>query len=139
MKKFEPVEWNEEMSVGNEDIDNDHRKLLSLINELDYIIGADVASKDGAIASVLSDLIDYAGYHFQREEDLMQACEYPDLQSHRRAHEIFKNQVKSFMDGYKNKYPSFEPKALRFFLEDWLVEHILKMDKHYESWIRDKK
>lgn len=138
MKKFEPVEWNEEMSVGHEDIDNDHRKLLSLINELNYILTADVASKNGAIASVLSELIDYTAYHFQREEDIMEACNYPELQSHRQAHEVFKGQVNSFMDGFKNRYQSFDPMALRFFLQDWLVEHILKMDKQYESWLQNK-
>lgn len=139
MRKFEPIVWNAEMSVGVDIIDNDHKKLLSLINEMDHIINADVSVNDGAIASVLSELIDYTKYHFKREEALMEACNYPHIQPHMQVHKILVGQVQSFMDGYLKKDPGFNPKVLRIFMEDWLVDHIMKMDKDFEVYTEGKK
>ena len=138
IKPIDPITWLSEMSVGVEVIDNDHKKLLNLINEMDFIIHADVASKKGAIESVISELIDYTIYHFDREEKLMEACGYPELERHKRVHETLKLQVQTYMDSYQQNPNSFEPKAMRIFLNLWLVDHIMSMDKEYESWMQDK-
>jgi len=139
MKKFAPIVWNDEMSVGVDIIDNDHKKLLSLINEMDYIINADVSVNEGAIASVLSELIDYTKYHFEREEKLMEACNYPHIQSHIQVHKVLVGQVQSFMDSFIKKDTGFNPKVLRIFMEDWFVDHIMKMDKDFELYTEGKK
>ena len=138
MKKFESTTWTDEMSVGVNAIDNDHKKLLSLLNELDHIIFSDEPSNKAAIESVMSELIDYTIYHFDREEALMVVCEYPGFDKHKRAHEALKAQVNSFMDSYKQDPDSFEPKTIRIFLNLWLVDHIMTMDKDYESWMQGK-
>lgn len=138
MSEFEPTAWTDEMSVGVEAIDKDHKKLLSLLNEMEYIIDADVASKKGAIESVLLELIDYTTYHFNREEILMEACGYPELEIHKRVHETLKGQVQSIMNSFRQKSPSYDPNAIRIFLKDWLVEHILGMDKNYELWMQEQ-
>jgi hemerythrin len=138
IKKGDSIAWKIEMSVGVDVIDNDHKKLLNLINEMDYIIQADVASKKGAIESVISELIDYTIYHFDREEKLMEVCSYPELERHKRVHESLKLQVQSYMDSYQRKPQLFEPKAMRIFLNLWLVDHIMSMDKDYESWMQGK-
>ncbi len=126
------------MSVGVNVIDSDHKKLLSMINELDFIIQAEMTPKKDSIESVISELIDYTIYHFDREEKLMAACAYPELERHKLVHESLKQQVKNYMDSFKHKPESFEPKAMRIFLNLWLVDHIMSMDKDYESWMENK-
>lgn len=136
--KFEPVSWNEEMSVGIDIIDEDHKKLLGLLNEVDNIINAGTSSESESIESILFDLLDYTKNHFKREETLMKACDYPHLSEHKNAHETMLGQVNSYMNSFKAGSPSFNPVALRLFLEAWIVDHILKMDKDYVSWISGK-
>ncbi len=130
--------WKPAMSVGVDVIDNDHKKLLNLINEMDYIIHADVTQKYGAIESVISELIDYTIYHFDREEKLMEVCGYPELEKHKRVHESLKSQVQTYMDSYQRTPQQFKPEAMRIFLNLWLVDHIMSMDKDYESWMQGK-
>jgi hemerythrin len=137
-KVFAPLGWTKDMSVGVDVIDEDHHKLLSLLNEMNYIIDADAVSAKGAIESVLSELIEYTEYHFDREEILMQACEYPELEKHKYAHEALRAEAKSHMDGYRRNPLSFTPKILSIFLQSWLVNHIMGMDKDYESWMQGK-
>jgi hemerythrin len=138
MIKFEPTAWTDELSVGVDVIDKDHKKLLSLLNEMNYIIDADVITNKGAIESVLSEIIDYTNYHFDREEMLMAACDYPELESHKQAHETLKGQGQRFMDNFNHDSTSFDPTVVRLFLRNWLVDHIMGMDKDYESWMQDK-
>ena len=131
------IKWTIEMSVGIDVIDNDHKKLLNLINELVFIIQANAPSKEAAIESVISELIDYTIYHFDREEKLMEVCGYPEIERHKRVHETLKQQVQTYMDRYKQKPQTLEPDAIRIFLNLWLVDHIMTMDKDYESWMQN--
>lgn len=67
------IEWKPEYSVGNAAIDDDHKALFSLVEELS------TAGPSGAsMEDILSRLDDYVGYHFAREEDFMARGEYPD-------------------------------------------------------------
>lgn len=131
-------EWRNELSVGVSVIDEDHKKLLGLLNELEYVNNADATSKKAAIESVISELMDYTDYHFKREEVLMQACGYPGLMSHKQTHEILQAQTKNHLENYKRDSLAFDSNVFCIFLRNWLLEHIAVMDKDYESWMRDK-
>jgi len=137
-EKKEIWEWRNELSVGVSVIDEDHKKLLGFLNELEYINNSGAASKQGAIESVISDLMDYTEYHFKREEVLMQACGYPGLKTHKQVHEILKAQTQNLVDDYKRDSLSFDSNVFCAFLRSWWLEHISVMDKDYESWMRDK-
>lgn len=138
IQKLILMEGTDVISVGVSVIDRDHQKLFSLLNEMEYIFRAEVASKKGAIQSVLSELIDYTKYHFKREEILMEACDYPELENHKQVHEVLKEQVKHYLEGYRRDPSSFDLEKLRNFLKDWLIDHIMVMDKRYESWMQNK-
>ncbi|MFQ5660366.1 MAG: bacteriohemerythrin [Gammaproteobacteria bacterium] len=137
-KKLALMEWTDDMSVGVDALDHDHQKLLRLINELDVIIRADVVSKAGAIESVLSELADYVVVHINREETLMAACGYPDLENHRQIHKIFKSEVVRMMDKHRRDPSTINAGASRDFLRDWWIDHIMGMDKQYASWMEGK-
>ncbi len=124
------------MSVGIDVIDNDHRKLLNLLNDLKDI-NSDSTAKTATIGSVLSELIDYTVYHFGREEVMMEACDYPQTEIHKRMHQTFKAQVQATMEEFNKDPDSWDPRVLSLFLRDWLLEHIMGMDKDYEQWMRN--
>jgi len=78
-KRF--IEWKKSYSVGLDSIDDDHKKLLGMINQLQT--ASHYTTDDKMIEHILDDLIDYTKYHFSREEKIMLDCEYPNLAAHK--------------------------------------------------------
>ena len=74
------IEWNEGLSLGVKAIDNDHKKLLDIINKLTLAINNDESYK--YIESVFDDLEKYALEHFTREEQLLRKCNCKDVEDH---------------------------------------------------------
>ena len=73
--------WKDEYSVGIEAMDDDHKKLLNLINQLQtavhYYTGKEFEEK------ALDELVDYTKTHFKREELLLEENDYADLEAHK--------------------------------------------------------
>ena len=130
--------WKDSYSVGVKVIDEDHKILLGLLNEVLEINNSETTEEQGAIKSVIYELMSYTEYHFDREELLMEVCGYPGLNNHKRAHGLLKAQVEELIDGYKKNAQSFNSLLLYNFMESWLSEHIATMDKDYESWMQNK-
>jgi len=135
MTESEFVTWKDEYSVGIESIDNDHKKLLNLINNLQssalYYTGADFDKE------ALNELIEYTKYHFTREEKLMEENGYPDFTEHKAQHDRMTNQV---LDMVK-EYDEDEEKTiieLTNFLKKWLISHINGTDQQYSQYLIEK-
>ncbi|MCW5698786.1 MAG: hemerythrin domain-containing protein, partial [Rhodospirillales bacterium] len=69
------LRWRQNMSLGNEALDADHKYLISLVNRLHYMMLA--GDEVNSVQTVLDDLLHFVHYHFQREELLMRRGEYP--------------------------------------------------------------
>ena len=128
--------WNEEkMSVGVEIIDEQHKKLIDLINNL--ITSIKNFSQIDDIEFLINEAINYAEYHFKIEEDLYESINI-DLElinNHRKMHNGFKEKVLEYKNIFiKNQDVEFEKKVdisdeLFKFLISWLKEHIINEDK----------
>ena len=127
------IEWNEEVRVGIERFDDDHKRLVQMINELFAACYADRGS--GIVAETLSRLIDYAGYHFKREEDLMEEHGYPDLETHRAEHKSFAERVVALQNVAGSDDVSID---LLDFLGTWLETHLLDVDKQYTAFFHER-
>lgn len=131
-----PPQWTNEMSIGVDAIDADHQILFSMLNRTRAM--SEKGGDPDVFGSVLADLYVYTTYHFEREEAVMEACGYPDMESHRQAHSALKEKVHQLLSE-----PSFEGNtdllaALLNFLENWLAGHIMGMDKRFEPWGQGK-
>ena len=82
-----PIEWNERYSVGVRILDQHHRHLAGLINQLSERTEENIRSEK--MVDILTALVSYAEYHFRHEEDLMAAAQYHELDSHRAEHQHF--------------------------------------------------
>jgi hemerythrin-like metal-binding protein len=78
------VQWSDHLSVGVDVIDDQHKKLVSIINRLYDAMKNRKGSE--ILGDVLSELVDYTKYHFTAEEALMKDNAYPDYQSHKSSH-----------------------------------------------------
>ena len=127
------IDWKPEFSVGIVRLDEDHRHLISLLNQLRSAMADDQGRF--ALRSILEGLIWYTRSHFKAEEELMQRYDYPKLVSHTAEHEYLTNRVVRFAERFKSgEAIPFEVAAA---LEDeWLTKHILKCDAAYAEFFR---
>lgn len=129
------IEWSDKLITGVREADEQHKKLVSLINEL-YDAMKQGKGKE-VIDKALDELVRYAGYHFTTEETLMSKYGYPELASHKREHEAFKAKIKEFLEK-KAKGEATLTMEVMTFLKDWLVKHIMGTDKKYGPFLQQK-
>ena len=130
------IQWTQELSVGVESIDTDHKLLISMLNQLDDAITAGEA--EDVVSSVLNALLDYTDYHFRREETLMLACGYPDAEAHMHTHERLRAQVVGIRDRFLRNPESIREREVLAFLKNWLTAHIMGRDKLYEPFMASR-
>jgi hemerythrin-like metal-binding protein len=123
------IEWQDVMSTGIPLVDADHKTLVSLINQVHGCIGG--LDEYGALGSILKVLADYTDYHFRREEALMEECGYPGFIPHKALHDRLTEQVKEVIRRFEAAPGSVRAQDVQKFLEDWLVDHILRHDMPY--------
>ena len=116
--------WDSNFETGNKRIDEQHRRLVELINELGEAVSQWLEAKTQAL--IFQQLIDYTRYHFDAEESLMCASGIDDqsFQAHHRKHIEFI----SFIEGSAADVGN-NPQQLLDYLVDWLVNHILQTDQ----------
>jgi hemerythrin-like metal-binding protein len=129
------IRWTDAMSVGVGRLDQDHRVLIDLINRL---ADGGAAERDAAaIAEVLAALVAYTRFHFRREERVMAACGYTDLDHHRDEHRLLADEVDHLQARFVADPAAVPPAELLLFLTDWLNHHILLQDMAYRDAIAD--
>lgn len=127
------ITWSEMMSVGVPSLDADHKTLVGLINDLHRSIGDN--EEYATLGSVLKALVDYADYHFAREEKVMAACRYPAMSSHIVGHHRLANQVRELKERYDHDRTAVRAKDCLNFLNKWLIEHICSTDMDYRAFV----
>jgi len=130
------MEWNDRMSVGVTQFDAEHKKLISLINDLFDAVQAG-RGRD-ALGGILDGLITYTKTHFANEEANMQKLGYPDLSIHRKEHEALTQQVLEVQRKYHSGATAMLSMEVLTFLKNWLIKHIQGTDKLYGPFFNDK-
>lgn len=119
-------EWGDDLVVGNKLLDDDHRDLIGLVNELHTATSRGEGRE--VVGSILERLIDYTSSHFEREEAHMEKVGYPKLAQHRLQHEAMLKQARALQARFEegNITVAAQVSAL---LRDWLSLHIRREDK----------
>jgi hemerythrin len=126
------VDWTDTLSVGVAQIDQQHQRLVALINQLHD------AMREGkgraVVAPVVSELVAYAKSHFAREEQLMRVHRYPGLSDHQAIHAKFTAEATA-LQGKVESQESVLTIDVMSFLRTWLVDHIMKTDQQYAPFV----
>lgn len=122
------ITWDASMSVGNEQMDADHRMLISLINQM--AIASDRVDEI-TLELVLDELHGYTVLHFQREEEMLREAGYPDLEQHIRIHQALAYRVVDIRRRYLRGGIATLGREIQEFLGEWLRNHILTEDHKY--------
>ena len=135
-KVYGPVRipWYDSYKVGIDTIDAQHQHLFEIADTLYAAITSDTPPTKGAVKALLDQCADYVKLHFSHEEDLMAATTYPASAGHKSAHITFTtavmNVVKDFMAGKE-----IDLEELYAFIADWLVEHIIRVDRSLGTYL----
>lgn len=129
------LKWDEELSTGIPQMDEQHRKLIDMLNH--FYEAVERGQRDQAIETLLQQAEEYTLYHFNSEEALMREMDYPEFEPHQKAHQNLINEVRSA----KERRGRGDEKAVRelaAFLLSWLYTHIAKTDHKYGEFYRTK-
>lgn len=128
--------WRDQLSVGSPEIDEDHQRLIGFVNALHDAVTE--AQSEKVVSRILMELIEYTRDHFAREEKVMKACNYPDLERHQKIHAALTRKVLIFAQTYLRTPTDQVKRELIDFLASWLVEHIIKEDRKVGAYLRGK-
>jgi hemerythrin len=129
------IEWDSAFSVGNNEMDEHHKKFFHVINKL--YDSMKTGEKEEILPTVLKELQQYVQYHFKAEEALMKMYAYPDYSSHKAEHDDAVQKINKFMIRYDRKEDNLTIEVLNF-LSTWLQNHILQTDRKYIPYLNKK-
>lgn len=126
MKKL--IYWQSYYSVQVAELDEHHKKLIDMLNELYDAYLNDV--QQDKIVPILAEMSDYANVHFKAEEIYFERFDYKEATEHKTEHNSFLEKIKTFKVDYQKNSKLLTLQIMNF-LRNWLNNHIMKSDKKY--------
>ncbi len=118
--------WDDKYDTGIEAIDQDHQRLVKLINDL-YEAMQD-GSGGALLLPIFSALKHYTENHFVREESYMVECGAPNQENHVREHQRMVDRLIDLEKRHRRGEAAISLQTLTF-LRDWLKNHICVIDQ----------
>ncbi|MCB1906771.1 MAG: hemerythrin family protein [Rhodocyclaceae bacterium] len=128
----EIFEWSDDYSVGVQEIDEQHKELVGLLNDLHTAIHEHHGTQ--ASRRILDELAEYTRTHFMVEESLMRISNYPEFEAHKHSHEELIAQVQGLQEKLDSGQAAITFELLHF-LKVWLTRHINEADKRFGSYL----
>ena len=124
-------DFDAEFRLGIDSIDNEHIRLVDMLNEVYALLSA---GKKGEAQQFFSEtLSSYVNEHFANEEKFMESIGFPQIDEHRRIHENFKisfHELKPLIEA--NDDVAFRKELSDVFT--WIITHIGKTDRKYATF-----
>ena len=119
------IEWKDEFNLGIEEVDNEHRDLVALINALHEAMSAGAGHAD--IVEGLSEIYALVAAHFGREEAYMRETRYMAYAEHKEDHEVLLDDLREIIDEIRSGGRYAEAR-LSADLQYWFSEHFRTHD-----------
>lgn len=121
------IQWIPEYSIGNREIDEQHKVLFTMVNGFFHQEG-----KENAMV-LFQNLSSYIDLHFNAEENLLRQINYPDTEEHIKKHEELREKFERLQEKLAD-YDIDVHHRIAMFLYNWLAKHILKSDMAYRAY-----
>ena len=128
-------EWNDQLSVGLEGIDNQHKTIIHDLNELYFYIKNDSFCYQTAYEMLLKFKY-FVEKHFECEENYMFYIDYPYYHDHRQSHELMSESIDKMLESLRNKTTATS--EISSFVRKWLFEHIKIEDAGIVDFAREQ-
>ena len=126
------IVWDHVLSIGIDEIDDDHRRLIEIFNLLNHSVAEGETQE--YLEAVLEELINCTIWHFSHEERLMLKYGYSGLTEHKEEHQELIQSVKELQQNILQTGRLEASEDLEF-LERWLTQHILVDDMRLGSYL----
>ncbi len=128
------INWSDELSVNISIIDQQHKKLVEIINEFHDAMVSQQSKEP--MGKLFNSLIEYTATHFTTEEDLFKEHSYPHTDEHKREHRELAARVAEMKDRFDSGRILLSLEVMNF-LRDWLTTHIQGDDKKYAKYLEE--
>jgi hemerythrin-like metal-binding protein len=136
--KRNKIEWDENLSVGVKEIDEQHKMMVYRLNELSVAIDRDAESS--ILYQTMNFLIEYTEHHFGTEEKYMIENNYPRSDYHKEKHNEFKRTLKNLAQSFIEDGATPElTNQVNIFLVNWLIDHIKGVDQELGIFLHNEK
>jgi hemerythrin len=132
---MDKISWDASFSVGVEKLDEQHQRIIGMINLM--LSDPEAAVDSETTSEALTRMTQYANEHFKVEEQLMEDHEYPDLAAHKLEHKAFRKSTAMLCVDTMQKYADVPDDILKY-LKDWWTRHILITDMKYRSFFNER-
>lgn len=130
--------WKPEYSVGDQTLDDQHKELIRIMNDLYGLVNEpERAEQDDQIEFIFGNLAQYIMTHFSYEEQRMADAHYPDekLAAHRAEHyELIKTVRRYQANALENSREGLK-ELLPYLYGEWLIHHICEQDMEYRPFM----
>lgn len=126
------MNWEPAYDTGIEVIDDQHKRILDYINEIEDVRTSHDRQK---IKEVLDNIIDYTQSHFTFEESLQEEAQYKYCVPHKRVHDLFIKKIENYRDRFLMGQEIEE--ELHQVLTKWLINHIQHDDEDYVGAVKE--
>lgn len=127
------IKWHDIHSVNVKEIDEQHKKLIGIINKF---FEFDAADKTGMLG-IVKEMSDYANYHLTTEEAYFKKFQYPKTVEHQKQHDFYREKVADLTTKLQNNETVAVFKELAEFLREWWINHINNTDQEYSEFFND--
>jgi diguanylate cyclase (GGDEF)-like protein/hemerythrin-like metal-binding protein/PAS domain S-box-containing protein len=126
------LHWKKSYASGQESIDWEHEELMQLANRL--LAASSTEGAEGEVSSLIGELLADIHTHFEHEEELLRAVQYPRFEAHREVH----RRLLLKADGMVRRREQGEDATgdlLGFVIHDMVARHILREDREFFPWV----
>ena len=122
------MEWDDSLSVNVTEIDNQHKKIVDHLNDLNDAMKERKGKE--VMDNILESLLEYAATHFATEEKYFDQYNYTKTTAHMKEHTNFVIDIMEFKKDFDDGKITLSIDVMHF-LKDWLAKHINVSDKHF--------
>jgi hemerythrin len=131
MENKPAILWSNNFSVGVREIDEQHKKLVEILNELIAYASNDSACESKNIDETIKKIVEYKTIHFGTEEKYFKQFSFEGTDEHIQKHRGFDQEVSGLLSNFQKDGEKNQLIELLDFMENWFTDHLLNMDQKY--------
>lgn len=128
------LEWDNNLNIGINEIDEQHKKLFKCLDEL--LISMKDGKAKSEVIKTLDFLEEYVYRHFEDEENIQKKYNYPKYNEQHNQHEEFKKELKKLREGFQKQGTSnLLALNVQKNIVTWCKNHIMILDKELGDYL----
>lgn len=120
------LRWKDEYLTQVEEIDNQHRRLFDLVNDIYDLMR--LGRGQSSVLEAMNELFEFSRFHFGTEEKLMSDTKYSGSEPHFAEHVRLLDQINNLRIEVRDGRIVLSMNEM-YFLKDWLLVHFQGPDK----------